>query len=259
MNTSSKIHKKVAENWDKDALNWIKASESGLDIWRDNLNTKAFLKMLPDVSNLSGLEIGCGEGYNTRLIADRCKNLTAVDISAEFIAYNQKKSPPANIIFMRANSVELPFDDKSFDFAIATMSFMDMAEVDKALGEIYRTLKPSGFLQFSITHPCFNEYIGHWIDDSQGTRRAFVVERYFTETFGDIHEWKHLYAPADMESFQTPRFIRPLSVWLNLLVKSGFLIEEVCEPYADENAISKYPVLSSTLIAAHSLIIRVKK
>jgi ubiquinone/menaquinone biosynthesis C-methylase UbiE len=254
-----KIHKKVAEHWDKDAPNWIRVSEKGLDIWRDNLNTKAFLRMLPDVSGLSGLDIGCGEGYNTRLIAERCKYLTAIDISTEFIAYNQKKYHSTNIIFKRANSTELPFEDKSFDFAIATMSLMDMAEIDKVLREIFRTLRPAGFLQFSITHPCFNEYIGHWVEDTQGKREAFMVERYFTETFGDIHEWQHLYAPVDIEPFQTPRFIKPLSVWLNLLIKSGFIIEEVCEPYADENAIFKHPVLSSTLIAAHSLIIRVRK
>jgi SAM-dependent methyltransferase len=165
----------------------------------------------------------------------------------------------SNIIFERANSAELPFDDESFDFAIATMSFMDMAEMEKVFREIFRALKLAGFLQFSITHPCFNEYIGRWVEDNQGKRNAFLVERYFTETFGETQEWQHLYGSADIEPFQTPRFIRPLSSWLNLLIKSGFLIEEVCEPYADEDTISKHPVLSSTLIAAHSIIIRVRK
>ncbi len=249
------IHEKVEKHWDKNAPNWIKASESGFDIWRDHLNTKAFLNMLPDVSGLFGLDIGCGEGDNSRLIAKRCKTLTAIDISEEFIAYNQKKNRRRNIIFKKINAANLAFGNESFDFVVAIMSFMDMAEIDKVLMEVYRVLKPKGFLQFSITHPCFNEYIGEWSED----RRAFLVKKYFTETDGDIHEWQHLLAPSDMELFQTPRFVKPLSKWLNLLIKSGFSIEEICEPSADKHAISKHPVLASTLIAAHSLIIRTSK
>jgi trans-aconitate methyltransferase len=41
----------------------------GHDIYRDHLNTPAFFAMLPDVEGLAGLDIGCGEGHNTRLLA----------------------------------------------------------------------------------------------------------------------------------------------------------------------------------------------
>ena len=139
------------------------------------------------------------------------------------------------------------------------MAFMDMAEINKVLSEIYRVLKPNGFLQFSITHPCFNEFIGQWCDNNQGERCGFMVKRYFIEPEGEIHEWQHFHAPTDIAPFQTPRFLKPLSKWLNMLVNVGFLIEEVYEPYADDNAIAQYPILASTKIAAHSLMIRTRK
>ena len=44
-------------------------ARAGYDVYRDHLNTPAFFQMLPDVTNLRGLELGCGEGYNTRLLA----------------------------------------------------------------------------------------------------------------------------------------------------------------------------------------------
>ena len=193
-------HRKVTKYWDRNAPHWIKAASQGWDIWRDHVNSQAFLTMLPEVTALSGLDIGCGEGHHSRLIAKRCSSLIAIDISAQFIAYNRQHNQQDNLIFKRANSAKMPFKGASFDFVVATMSFMDMAEIDKVLGEIHRVLRPGGFLQFSITHPCFNDYIGHWVTDAQNDRVGFLVTRYFMETEGDVHEWQHPDAPADHAS-----------------------------------------------------------
>jgi ubiquinone/menaquinone biosynthesis C-methylase UbiE len=35
------------------------------------------------------------------------------------------------------------------------MSLMDIPETEHAFAEIFRVLRPDGFLQFSISHPCF--------------------------------------------------------------------------------------------------------
>jgi 2-polyprenyl-3-methyl-5-hydroxy-6-metoxy-1,4-benzoquinol methylase len=45
--------------------------------------------MLPDVDGLLGLDIGCGEGHNTRLLAGRDAKVIAVDISEVFIQHAQ--------------------------------------------------------------------------------------------------------------------------------------------------------------------------
>ena len=43
----------------------------------------------------------------------------------------------------------------SFDFVTSFMALMDMPDQGRVLREIARVLKPGGFLQFSILHPCF--------------------------------------------------------------------------------------------------------
>src|SRR5207249_4006273 len=119
------------------------------------LNTPAFFAMLPDVRGLAGLDIGCGEGHNTRLLAKRGARVTAVDIAEVFVAYAQKEEArePLGIDYRVASAVELPFAGAGFDFVTGFMSFMDVPEIDRVLAEAYRVLKPGGFLQFSITHP----------------------------------------------------------------------------------------------------------
>ena len=75
----------AARYWDENADTWTELARAGFDVYRDYINTPAFLAMLPDVQGKTGLDIGCGEGHNTRLIARRGAKMTALDVS-----------PPAN-------------------------------------------------------------------------------------------------------------------------------------------------------------------
>lgn len=71
--------------WNENALTWTTPAREGYDIYRDHLNTPAFFDILPDISGLSGIDIGCGEGYNTRRLAQTGAKVKAVDISETFI------------------------------------------------------------------------------------------------------------------------------------------------------------------------------
>ena len=78
-----------------------------------------------------------------------------IDFAPTFIrhAREAEQHTPLNIEFHLADCKELPFAQASFDFAVAFMSLMDVDDLDWALDEAYRVLKPGGFLQFSILHP----------------------------------------------------------------------------------------------------------
>jgi trans-aconitate methyltransferase len=71
--------------WENNAHAWTLLSRQGWDVYRAAVNTPAFLKMLPDVTAKKGLDIGCGEGHNTRLLAARGARMFAVDIAPGFI------------------------------------------------------------------------------------------------------------------------------------------------------------------------------
>jgi ubiquinone/menaquinone biosynthesis C-methylase UbiE len=151
-------HEEVGRFWDANADAWTKLARAGYGGYRNHLNTPAFFALLPDVAGLSGLDIGCGEGHNTRLLARRGARMTAIDIAEAFVAHARaaEANEPLGIDYRVASAVALPFADRSFDFALAVMSFMDVPETGHVFSEAYRVLKPGGFLQFSITHPCFD-------------------------------------------------------------------------------------------------------
>src|SRR5512143_1500727 len=104
-------HEEVGHFWNINADAWTTLSRAGYDVYRDYLNTPAFMEMLPDVAGLRGLDIGCGEGHNTRLLARRGARVTAVDISGVFIghALEAERQAPMGIDYRIASAVELPF------------------------------------------------------------------------------------------------------------------------------------------------------
>ena len=258
-------HTEVGRIWDRNAEAWTELARMGYDVYRDYVNTPAFLAMLPNVSGLSGLDIGCGEGHNTRLVSRRGAKMTALDISPTFIRHAREKeaAEPLGIGYHIASAVELPFRDASFDFVMATMSFMDIPEHEKVTREAYRVLKPGGFLQFSITHPCFMTPRLKSVRDETGKKVAYECGDYFRALNGEVEEWIFSSAPPELKAkhpkFRVPRFTRPLSSWMNLLIDSGFVIERLCEPCADDETAKRHPEVADTRIVACSLHVRCRK
>lgn len=248
-------HREAGRYWNANAEAWTQLSRAGYDLFRDHLNTPAFLELLPEVSGLRGLDIGCGEGHNTRLLAEHGALVTAIDFSESFLRHAQTKEvrEPVGIGYVRASAVELPFANVTFDFATAFMSLMEFPETRSALSEAWRVLKPGGFLQFSITHPCFNTADRKNLRDEEGIACGVQLGDYFAPCTGRIETWTFSDATEEVRGglplFQVPDFRRTLSEWVNLLVECGFQIQAMQEPCPSDEAIARYPKLRPSRIA----------
>ncbi|NLI41092.1 MAG: methyltransferase domain-containing protein [Caldisericales bacterium] len=257
--------REVGKYWDENARAWTDLSRLGYDICRDQFNTPGFVAMLPEVKGLEGLDIGCGEGSNTRIFASLGASMIALDISPTFIgaAKAMEQEKPLGIKYVLGSALDLPFEDSSFDFCVATMSFMDIPGPEKALVEAFRVLKPGGFLQFSITHPCFDTPVRFWVFDEDGNKKALAVGGYFDELGGDILEWIFAVTPQELKDkypkFKTPCFRKTLGSWINMIVDTGFIVERLGEPRPTEEVCEKYPSLADARLVSLFLHIRARK
>jgi hypothetical protein len=143
------------------------------------------------------------------------------------------------------------------------MSFMDIPEAAMVLGEAHRVLRPGGFLQFSIEHPCFATPHRRNLRGPDGRTYALEVGDYFRRLDGDISEWTFNAAPpearAGLRRFRIPRFTRPVSEWLNLLIDTGFAIERVAEPKPADDTVRACPRLQDAQVVAYFLHVRARK
>ncbi len=255
----------VAQHWEANADAWTRQSRAGYDIYRDALNTPAFLAMLPPVGGLSGLDVGCGEASNTRQLARLGARMQAIDIAPTFIRHAQatEASDPLGIVFQTGDGMALPFADNAFDFATAFMSLMDMPDQARVLMEVQRVLRPGGFLQFSILHPCFMPPHRKVLREADGKVRAIEIAGYFDAIDGQIDTWWFETLPrAEREQvvpFRTPRFHRTLSGWVEIIRSAGLTIEQFGEPCADTELAQAEPVVADTRVAPLFLHIRAVK
>jgi SAM-dependent methyltransferase len=222
--------------WDANAPAWAELSRAGSDVYRDLVNTPAFFACLGDVEDLFGLDLGCGEGHNTRLLGGRGAGVVALDVSEPFIAAAASESFPA-IRYVMGDGAVLPFADASFDFVTAFMSLMDVADPECTPRETARVLKPRGFVQFSVVHPATAAPIRRWVENESGEREALAIGDYFYE--GPLTEtWIFGAAPEELRRRHRPFTItyarRTFTGWCNALLAAGLVIEAINEPHADE-------------------------
>jgi SAM-dependent methyltransferase len=191
--------------------------------------------------------------------------MTGIDISPAFVRYAREaeEANPLGIRYEIASAVELSFGGASFDFVTAFMSLMDIPETERVLAETFRVLRPGGFLQFSISHPCFETPHRKTLRDESGRAYAREVGDYFRKLDGDVEEWIFSAAPPEVREgtrpFRAPRFTRTLSEWLNLLIDTGFVLERLGEPRPSDEAVRKRPRLQSAQVVAFFLHVRARK
>lgn len=236
----------VARYWDDNAPVWAEHVRGGWDRYREELNTPAFLRLLNPVGGDRVLDAGCGEGTNSRLLARRGARVTGVDISTRMIALarEHEAAEPLGIRYERASFSDLSlFADGSFDQAVSFMALMDGPDYPGAIRELFRVLRPGGFLTFSVTHPCFMTPGYGWLRDDQGERVRLTVGGYFS-TDPRVERWRFSKAPAnDAPDFAVPRFPRTLASYLNGLVLAGFMLTQVQEPRPSAEDAARAPWL----------------
>lgn len=96
------------------------------------------------------LEIGCGDGARSRVIARTCKSWIGIDPDPESIRQANENNVPENLKFIEGVVEELQWSGSSFDVAMFTLSLHHI-EIDlmpRAVDEVIRVLRPGGTVIF---------------------------------------------------------------------------------------------------------------
>jgi SAM-dependent methyltransferase len=87
------------------------------------------------------LEVGCGPGeFSERLGREAGVEATAVDLSERMVELTRARGVEARVADVRA----LPFPDAAFDAVVANFVLFHVSDVDRAVGEAARVLRPGG-------------------------------------------------------------------------------------------------------------------
>lgn len=176
------------------ALFFRKAYEEGVHGWPVTGATPevvAFLKRIGRGDR--ALDLGCGEGRHTILMAKMGYQVEAVDL--EPLALRKAKALARGvrgIRFSRQDALDLRFPDGAFDVVIDSGCFHHIVKPDwkRYVRGIARILRPGGRLILTVFSMKFRHYPG------EKRTRSWIYHRNHYDRFFKRHEIAPVFAPA---------------------------------------------------------------
>ena len=109
---------------------------------------KSLLNMMNPSSNQNLIDVACGTGDIAKLFVkhvNKLSRIACVDPNKGMISKGKEKlSNFKNINWIISTAEKIPLSDNLFDFYTISFGLRNTANIDKALSEAYRVLKPGG-------------------------------------------------------------------------------------------------------------------
>lgn len=234
--------------WDEHAQWWI-------DGFTDGADPEYVEQIIPmALEELEGLklilDVGCGDGQIARALAMQGAEVLGVDPTQKHIDIARERGGGPS--YQLGGASLLPAADNSMDAVIACLVFEHIDEVEKAISEVARVLKPGGQFSFFLNHPLLQTPGSGWIDDHiiDPPEQYWRIGPYLVEAESVEEVEKDVYI----------RFIhRPLSRYINLLLAHGLVLERMVEPSPPQGFLDRAPEYALAHTVPRLLYLRLTK
>ena len=196
----------------------VKREEAGIE--RDPIMPQ-FLRLLGDVSGLSVLDAGCGEGYLARILAGRGANIIGIDLAAHLIEIAQAKDPEGKIAYQVADlSQPLPAYQDHFDLIVSHFVLNDVSDYRGFVTTLSAVAKRGGRLICSLNNPY-----------------SLVVRGHITDYFDSGKAFS--YRGMAAKGVKVPFYQRTLGEYLDVFMAAGFQLQRLIDIPTPEGSFTR--------------------
>jgi len=224
--TTTNLQRPPDGGWTDSAAAWIEVIDRG-ETNRELLLDAVMLEQGGDVRGLRTLDLGCGEGRFSRMLAERGARTFAIDPIEQLIITAAQRH--AGGAYVRASGERLPFAAGSFHLVVSYLSLIDIPDFRGAIAESVRVLRPGGALL--VVNLNFVTASEGWARDEAGNRLYHRVDRYAEERpivleIGGIHivNWH-----------------RPLDAYMSAFLGAGLILRSFLEPVPKDGSLRDDP------------------
>ncbi|WP_299847259.1 class I SAM-dependent methyltransferase [uncultured Roseovarius sp.] len=168
---------------------------------------------------ITALDVGCGEGRFCRKLEKLDVKTFGVDPVDTMIDAAREKHPDGRYTVGFAE--ELPFEDSAFDLVVSYLSLIDIDQLENAVREMSRVLKPGGRLLVANL-------------SSFATSSSVVGRRYCKDTGEELRplglyleEGKHWF---EWSGLRVQNWHRPLSRYMKTFLANDLTLTHFDEP-----------------------------
>lgn len=215
---------------------------------------KPYLDLIGEVKGKEILDVGCGTGWLTKIIAKDAKRVVGIDKLEGMINEAKEKNPEKNIEYKKLDSSKMTSELGRFDIIISSLaihSIESLPELEKTIKYCQSLLKEKGHAVFLVPHPCFCDR----------NKRSYNTYR-FLKKFNYFKKGQK-YKVILKSSRGVNEFISPfynLQEYFSIFKKAGLGVTDLIEPSVNARAQKKYKSKwTSELEIPHYLIFRLEK
>ena len=216
-------------HWEQHAEWWQREFTDGVDPEYDEQIIPLLLERIGAADVV--LDVGAGEGQLARAVQDRT-GAAVVGLDPAWAQIAEAERRAGGPVYLRAECAALPVRDASADAVVVCLVFEHVDDLDAALLEVARVLRPGGRLLLFLNHPLLQTpgsgmIVDHMIEPPETYWR---IGPYLPEvaTVEEVH--KNVFV----------RFVhRPLSRYVNGLLEAGLRLTHMAEPAPPDGFIAK--------------------
>lgn len=235
--------------WERHATWWQEGFTDGADPeYEEQILPLAALHL---AGSRRVLDVGCGEGQVTRLARSSGAEV-AIGVDPTMAQVAVAVARGGDVSYARAGAAVLPFADRSFDAVVACLVFEHIEEVDRAMADVARVLRPRGRFLLFLNHPLLQTPSSGWIDDQvlDPPEQYWRIGPYLTEDVSIEEVERGVFIP----------FIhRPLSRYVNALAKNGLAVTRMEEPAPPPGFLARAPEYAAAATIPRLLFLRAER
>jgi SAM-dependent methyltransferase len=190
-------------------------------LWGPEGLTEDDARVLGDVHDKVVLEVGSGAGQCSRWVRAHGGRGYGIDLSFRQLQHSLRIDEDSSVAVpvVLGTATALPFPDDSFDVVFSSFGALQfVSDIELAITETARVLRPGGRYAFSITHPT------RWMfPDDPGPAGLTATQPYWDRTpYVEVEDGTGKVAYVEHH--------RTLGDWVSLLAGHGFRITDLLEP-----------------------------
>jgi 2-polyprenyl-3-methyl-5-hydroxy-6-metoxy-1,4-benzoquinol methylase len=201
--------------WETSAQAWISEIGEFGDYGRRYILDRPMLERISQKKYQHVLDVGCGEGRFCRILQAQGLNTTGIEPTRTLLQAAAQRDPAGQ--YVDAVAENLSFENERFDLVISYLTLIDIDDIESAINEMARVLRPGGALLIANLNS-FNT-AGQWQKHDNGARE-FTIDDYLT-TRPQQSSWRGI---------SVRNWHRPFSVYAKLLINTGLRLTYFDEP-----------------------------
>jgi SAM-dependent methyltransferase len=184
------------------------------------LEWSALRPMLPELSGLRVLDLGCGFGWFCRWARSKgAASVVGVDVSENMLTQAIRRTTDEAIRYERSDLESFTPSTDAFDLVWSSLALHYLVDVAGLLARVHDALTPGGRLVASVEHPIYTAPTRPgWRTEEDG-RRTWPIDNYATEG-SRVTDWL---APGAIKQHRT------VETWFNLLRGADFMLGDLRE------------------------------